>query len=176
LHPNTKISIKDLIVGIDVGQPRLRLSSASELSWVRSKESRGWHISLGVVSFPVLSPRHSASLPAVWKNELTSPFLIDLGEKKFVYELETRHQSCGLMMITILTRQSWLLVQQSGALPHRKHTHGIVRGGSSGFQCIAFKDQKEHIDRPLLSHSASMLDHDHLAHENVSSGSFGLKH
>ncbi|KAI5481961.1 hypothetical protein BDE02_T000700 [Populus trichocarpa] len=43
------------------------------------------------------------------------------------------------MRITKLTRRSWLLAQQGGALPHRRRTRGSVRGGASGFQCTASK-------------------------------------
>ncbi|PHU27438.1 hypothetical protein BC332_05770 [Capsicum chinense] len=85
---------------------------------VRSKASRGWRIS---------------------KNQLTSPFFIDLGEKEPATSWEARHQVSGLMRITKLTRQSWLLAQQGGALPHRRRTRGSVRGGASGFQCTASK-------------------------------------
>ncbi|KAL4553899.1 hypothetical protein LXL04_040110 [Taraxacum kok-saghyz] len=52
---------------------------------------------------------------------------------------EARHQVSGLMRITKLTRRSWLLAQQGGALPHRRRTRGSVRGGASGFQCTASK-------------------------------------
>ncbi|KAL0293371.1 UNVERIFIED_CONTAM: NADH dehydrogenase [ubiquinone] iron-sulfur protein 2 [Sesamum calycinum] len=52
-----------------------------------------------------------------------------------VYQLEARHQVSGLMRITKLTRRSWLLAQEGGALPHRRRTRGSVRGGASGFQC-----------------------------------------
>ncbi|CAJ2652527.1 unnamed protein product [Trifolium pratense] len=40
----------------------------------------------GAVSFPVPPSQHSASLPVLWKNQLTSPFFIDLG-KRTVYQL-----------------------------------------------------------------------------------------
>ncbi|KAK8544872.1 hypothetical protein V6N13_061527 [Hibiscus sabdariffa] len=59
--------------------------------------------------------------------------------KGTVYQLEARHQVSGLMRITKLTRQSWLLAQQGGALPHHRRTRGSVRGGASGFQCTASK-------------------------------------
>ncbi|GMI95824.1 hypothetical protein HRI_005080200 [Hibiscus trionum] len=91
------------------------------------------------VSFPVPLPRHSASLPVLRKNQLTSPFFIDLGEKEPSTSWEARHQVSGLMRITKLTRRSWLLAQQGGALPHRRRTRGSVRGGASGFQCTASK-------------------------------------
>ncbi|KAK7234311.1 hypothetical protein RIF29_47029 [Crotalaria pallida] len=52
---------------------------------------------------------------------------------------QARHQVSGLMRITKLTRRSWLLAQQGGALPHRRRTRGSVRGGASGFQCTASK-------------------------------------
>ncbi|PHT57015.1 hypothetical protein CQW23_05501 [Capsicum baccatum] len=73
------------------------------------------------------------------KNQLTSPFFIDLGEKKPSTSWEARHQVSGFMRITKLTRQSWLLAQQGGALPHLRWTRGSVRGGASGFQCTASK-------------------------------------
>ncbi|EXC33547.1 NADH dehydrogenase [ubiquinone] iron-sulfur protein 2 [Morus notabilis] len=91
------------------------------------------------VSFPVPPPRHSASLPVLRKNQLTSPFFIDLGEKKLSTCWEARHQVSGLMRITKLTHQSWLLAQQGGSLPHHRQTRGSVRGGASGFQCTASK-------------------------------------
>ncbi|KAK8681210.1 hypothetical protein V6N13_053617 [Hibiscus sabdariffa] len=93
----------------------------------------------GAVSFPVPLPRHSASLPVLRKNQLTSPFFIDLGEKEPSTSWEARHQVSGLMRITKLTRRSWLLAQQGGALPHRRRTRGSVRGGASGFQCTTSK-------------------------------------
>ncbi|KAF1856927.1 hypothetical protein Lal_00002182 [Lupinus albus] len=95
----------------------------------------------GALSFPVPPPRHSASLPVLRnrKNKLTSPFFIDLGEKEPSTSWQARHQVSGLMRITKLTRRSWLLAQQGGALPHRRRTRGSVRGGASGFQCTASK-------------------------------------
>ncbi|KAH0640849.1 hypothetical protein KY285_037435 [Solanum tuberosum] len=93
----------------------------------------------GAVSFSVPPPRHSASLPVLRKNQLTSPFFIDLGEREPSTSWEARHQVSGLMRITKLTRRSWLLAQQGGALPHRRRTRGSVRGGASGFQCTASK-------------------------------------
>uniref|UniRef100_K3Z2J6 NAD(P)H dehydrogenase subunit H n=8 Tax=Poaceae TaxID=4479 RepID=K3Z2J6_SETIT len=103
-------------------------------------EALGTPISFfGAVSFPVPSPRHSASLPVLRKNQLTSPFFIDPGEREPSTSWEARHQGCGLMRITKLTRRSWLLAQQGGALPHRRRTRGSVRGGASGFQCTASK-------------------------------------
>ncbi|KAK8492070.1 hypothetical protein V6N11_014192 [Hibiscus sabdariffa] len=103
-------------------------------------EALGTPISFfGAVSFPVPLPRHSASLPVLRKNQLTSPFFIDLGEKEPSTSWEARHQVSGLMRITKLTRRSWLLAQQGGALPHRRRTRGSVRGGASGFQCTASK-------------------------------------
>ncbi|TXG46223.1 hypothetical protein EZV62_028254 [Acer yangbiense] len=98
-------------------------------------EALGTPISFfGAVSFPVPPPRHSASLPVLRKNQLTSPFFIDLGEKEPSTCWEARHQVSGLMRITKLTRRSWLLAQLGGALPHRRRTRGSVRGGASGFQ------------------------------------------
>ncbi|KAG6467741.1 hypothetical protein ZIOFF_074388 (mitochondrion) [Zingiber officinale] len=74
------------------------------------------------------------------KNQQPSPFFIDLGEKEPSTSWEARHQGCGLIRITKLTRRSWLLAQQQGsALPHRRRTRGSVRGGASGFQCTAPK-------------------------------------
>ncbi|KAL4292931.1 hypothetical protein AHAS_Ahas18G0077400 [Arachis hypogaea] len=103
-------------------------------------EALGTPISFfGAVSFPVPPPRHSASLPVLRKNLLTSPFFIDLGEKEPSTSWQARHQVSGLMRITKLTRRSWLLAQQGGALPHRRRTRGSVRGGASGFQCTASK-------------------------------------
>ena len=129
-------------------QVKLRLGTL----WVRSKASRGWRILLGVEKhwepqfissepflFPSPPPRHSASLPVLRKNQLTSTFFIDLGEKEPSTSWEARHQVSGLMRITKLTRRSWLLAQQGGALPHRRRTRGSVRGGASGFQCTASK-------------------------------------
>ncbi|CAI8600292.1 unnamed protein product [Vicia faba] len=103
-------------------------------------EALGISISFfGAVSFPVPPPRHSASLPVIRKNKLTYPFFIDLGEKEPSTSWQARHQVSGLMRITKLTRRSWLLAQQGGALPHRRRTRGSVRGGASGFQCTASK-------------------------------------
>ncbi|PHT51428.1 NADH dehydrogenase [ubiquinone] iron-sulfur protein 2 [Capsicum baccatum] len=68
-----------------------------------------------------------------------SPFFIDLGEKKPSTSWEARHRVSGLMRITKLARRSWLLAQQGGDLPHRRRKRGSVRGGASGFQCIASK-------------------------------------
>ncbi|PHT51435.1 hypothetical protein CQW23_11182 [Capsicum baccatum] len=82
-----------------------------------------------------------------------SPFFIDLEEKEPSTSWEARHRVSGLMRITKLARQSWLLAQQGGALPHRRRKRGSVRGGASGFQCIASKIRTslpaEHC-RPIL--------------------------
>ncbi|KAL4180929.1 hypothetical protein AMTRI_Chr12g268560 [Amborella trichopoda] len=43
------------------------------------------------------------------------------------------------MSITKLTRRSWLLLEQGGALSHRMRTCGSVRGGASRLQCTASK-------------------------------------
>ncbi|KAK8684222.1 hypothetical protein V6N13_040252 [Hibiscus sabdariffa] len=67
------------------------------------------------------------------------PTFIDLGEKEPSTSWEASHQVSGLMRITKLTRWSWLLAQQGGALPHRRRTRGSVLGGASGFQCTASK-------------------------------------
>ncbi|EXC08241.1 hypothetical protein L484_012697 [Morus notabilis] len=56
----------------------------------------------------------------------SSPFFIDLGEKELSTCWEARHQVSGLMRITKLTRQSWLLAQQGGALPHHRRTRGCL--------------------------------------------------
>ncbi|KAK8544889.1 hypothetical protein V6N13_061544 [Hibiscus sabdariffa] len=87
----------------------------------------------------LIETQHSASLPVLRKNQLTSPFFIDLGEKESSTSWEVRHQVSGLMRITKLTRRSWLLAQQGGALPYRRRTRGSVHGGASGFQCTASK-------------------------------------
>ncbi|QCE06958.1 hypothetical protein DEO72_LG9g1972 [Vigna unguiculata] len=93
----------------------------------------------GAVPFPVPPPWHSASLLIIRKNPLTSPFITDLGEKEPSTSWQARHQVSGLMRITKLTRRSWLLAQQGGALPHYRRTRGSVRGGASGFQCTVSK-------------------------------------
>lgn len=120
------------VVGLGVKHPEV---GASRWAW----RSIGNPNFFGAVSFPVPSPRHSASLPVLRKNQLTSPFFIDPGEREPSTSWEARHQGCGLMRITKLTRRSWLLAQQGGALPHRRRTRGSVRGGASGFQCTASK-------------------------------------
>ncbi|KAL6492543.1 Respiratory-chain NADH dehydrogenase, 49 Kd subunit [Orobanche gracilis] len=55
------------------------------------------------------------------------------------------------MRITKLTRRSWLLAQEGGALPHRRRTRGSVRGGASGFQCTALgcwiRDPRSRLDQ-----------------------------
>lgn len=51
---------------------------------------------------------------------------MDLGEKEPSTSWEARHQGCGLMRITKLTRRSWLLAQQGGALPHRRRTRAVA--------------------------------------------------
>ncbi|KAM3357444.1 NADH dehydrogenase subunit 7 [Capsicum galapagoense] len=79
------------------------------------------------------------SLSVLRKNQLTSPFFIDLGEKESFTSWEARHQVSGLMRITKMTRRSWLLAQQGGALPHRRRTRGSVHGGALGFQYTASK-------------------------------------
>ncbi|KAI5671039.1 hypothetical protein M9H77_11403 [Catharanthus roseus] len=66
-------------------------------------------------------------------------FFIDLGEKEASTSWEARHQVSDLMRITKLTRRSWLLAQQRGALLHHRRMGGIVYGGASGFQCSASK-------------------------------------
>ncbi|KAK1405887.1 hypothetical protein QVD17_42400 [Tagetes erecta] len=102
-------------------------------------EALGTPISFfGAVSFPVPPPRHSASLPVLRKNQALPSSLI-WGEREPSTSWEARHQVSGLMRITKLTRRSWLLAQQGGALPHRRRTRGSVRGGASGFQCTASK-------------------------------------
>ncbi|KAF3452247.1 hypothetical protein FNV43_RR08345 [Rhamnella rubrinervis] len=120
---------------------------------MESKASRGWRISLGVEkhwepkflsSEPFLFPSPRPGIALRFRffgriNLLTSPFFIDLGEKEPSTSWEARHQVSGLMRITKLTRRSWLLAQQGGALPHRRRTRGSVRGGASGFQCTASK-------------------------------------
>ncbi|KAD0475166.1 hypothetical protein E3N88_44203 [Mikania micrantha] len=106
---------------------------------VERGEALGTPISFfGAVSFPVPPPRHSASLPVLRKNQVLPSSLI-WGEKEPSTSWEARHQVSGLMRITKLTRRSWLLAQQGGALPHRRRTRGSVRGGASGFQCTASK-------------------------------------
>ncbi|GMY34715.1 NADH dehydrogenase subunit 7 [Fagus crenata] len=122
-------------------QMKLSMESIPRLAHlVGCGEEFGTPISFfGAVSFHVPRPRHSVSFSVLLKNQLTSPFFIDLGEKELSTSWETRHQVSGLMRITKLTRQSWLLAQQGGALPHRRRTRGSVRGGASGFQCIASK-------------------------------------
>ncbi|GMY34885.1 NADH dehydrogenase [ubiquinone] iron-sulfur protein 2 [Fagus crenata] len=108
--------------------------------------SRGWHISLGMEkhwepqflsSKPFLfmspRPRHNASLSVFQKNQLTSPFFIDLGEKEPSTSWETRHLG--------------------GALPHCRRTCGSIYGGASRFQCIASKIRTSlpaHHCRPIL--------------------------
>uniref|UniRef100_A0A803NCT4 NADH-quinone oxidoreductase subunit D domain-containing protein n=1 Tax=Chenopodium quinoa TaxID=63459 RepID=A0A803NCT4_CHEQI len=69
------------------------------------------------LSFLVPPPRHSASLPVLRKNLLSSFFFIDPGEKKASTSWKARHQVSGLMRITKLTRRSWLLAQQ--VVPYR---------------------------------------------------------
>ncbi|KAI3666089.1 hypothetical protein L1987_89426 [Smallanthus sonchifolius] len=102
-------------------------------------EALGTPISFfGAVSFPVPPPRHSASLPVLRKNQVLPSSLI-WREKEPSTSWEARHQVSGLMRITKLTRRSWLLAQQGGALPYRRRTRGSVRGGASGFQCTASK-------------------------------------
>ncbi|KAJ0467116.1 putative NADH:ubiquinone reductase (H(+)-translocating) [Helianthus annuus] len=106
---------------------------------VERGEALGTPISFfGAVSFPVPPPRHSPSLPVLRKNQVLLSSLI-WGEKEPSTSWEARHQVSGLMRITKLTRRSWLLAQQGGALPHRRRTRGSVRGGASGFQCTASK-------------------------------------
>ncbi|KAI3670743.1 hypothetical protein L2E82_53758 [Cichorium intybus] len=77
----------------------------------------------------------------------SSPFLTETQEPSTSWE--ARHQVSGLMRITKLTRRSWLLAQQGGALPHRRRTRGSVRGGASGFQCTRVQDQNELAGGPL---------------------------
>ncbi|KAI3681463.1 hypothetical protein L6452_36259 [Arctium lappa] len=56
--------------------------------FVERGEALGTPISFfGAVSFPIPPPRHSASLPVLWKNQVTSPVFIDLGGKGTVYQL-----------------------------------------------------------------------------------------
>ncbi|KAI5667544.1 hypothetical protein M9H77_17397 [Catharanthus roseus] len=66
-------------------------------------------------------------------------FFIDLGKNEASTNWEARHQVSGLMRITKLTRRSWLLAQQGGALLHRRRTRSNVRSVASGFQCTASK-------------------------------------
>nr|GEV75756.1 cytochrome c biogenesis FN1, mitochondrial [Tanacetum cinerariifolium] len=80
---------------------------------VERGEALGTPISFfGAVSFPVPPPRHSALLLVLWKNQVTSPFFIDLGGKR-----------------------NRLPVEKLDI----KRTRGSVRGGASGFQCTASK-------------------------------------
>lgn len=76
------------VVGLGVKHPEV---GASRWAW------RSIGNLFGAVSFPVPSPRHSASLPVLRKNQLTSPFFMDLGEKEPSTSWEARHQGCGLM-------------------------------------------------------------------------------
>ncbi|KAI3758086.1 hypothetical protein L6452_05634 [Arctium lappa] len=56
--------------------------------FVERGEALGTPISFfGAISFPVPPPRHSASLPVLRKNQVTSPFFIDLWGKGTVYQL-----------------------------------------------------------------------------------------
>ncbi|GKA43222.1 hypothetical protein Tco_0735946 [Tanacetum coccineum] len=101
---------------------------------VKRGEALGTLISFfEAVSFPNPLPWHSASLPVLQKNQVTSPLFIDLGEKEPSTSWEARHQVSGLMRITKLTCQSWLLAQQGGALSHRRRTRGSVHSDASGF-------------------------------------------
>ncbi|KAK1414997.1 hypothetical protein QVD17_30766 [Tagetes erecta] len=106
---------------------------------VERGEALGTPISFfGAVSFPFPPPRHSASLPVLRKNQALPSSLI-WGEREPSTSWEASHQVSVLMRITKLTRRSWLLAQQGGALPHHRRTRGSVRGGASGFQCTASK-------------------------------------
>ncbi|GJX55174.1 NADH dehydrogenase [ubiquinone] iron-sulfur protein 2 [Tanacetum coccineum] len=78
-------------------------------------------------------------------NGMDTPWLVMIfgvghtKEKEPSTSWEARHQVSGLMRITKLTRQSWLLAQQGGALPHRRWMRGSIRSGALGFQCTASK-------------------------------------
>ncbi|XLT04599.1 hypothetical protein HN51_043348 [Arachis hypogaea] len=68
-------------------------------------EALGTPISFfGAVSFPVPPPRHSASLPVLRKNLLTSPFFIDLGEKEPSTSWQARHQKLSLRVEALKER------------------------------------------------------------------------
>ncbi|GJS00086.1 hypothetical protein Tco_0316594 [Tanacetum coccineum] len=94
----------------------------------------------------------------------SSPFLTETqGEKELYTSWEARHQVSGLMRITKLIRQSWLLAQQGGALPHHRRTRDSVRGGASGFQWAkrsAFATEKANGQREgsRLSRTLAKLD------------------
>ena len=122
-------------MGLGVKHPEV---GVSRWAW-RSIGNPNFFLRSRFFSRPPAPAWHSASLPVIRKNQLTSPFFIDLGEKEPSTNWEARHQVSGLMRITKLTRRSWLLAQQGGALPHRRRTRGSVRGGASGFQCTASK-------------------------------------
>jgi hypothetical protein len=50
----------------------------------------------GAISFP--SPRNSASLPVLQKNQLTSPFVIDLGKRKFNDQTNKDNESLSILL------------------------------------------------------------------------------
>ncbi|KAK1414620.1 hypothetical protein QVD17_30369 [Tagetes erecta] len=125
---------------------------------VERGEALGTPISFfGAVSFPVPPPRHSASLPVLRKNQALPSSLI-WGEREPSTSWEARHQVSGLMRITKLTRRSWLLAQQGGALPHRRRTRGSVRGGASGFQFLSLAHLQVKDSLPTLSLTKKALN------------------
>ncbi|KAK6117447.1 hypothetical protein DH2020_048807 [Rehmannia glutinosa] len=107
----------------DVNRNRITETTISGY-WYRiaTKQAKDWGLSgvmLRAVSFPVPHPKHSASLPVLRKNPLTSPFFIDPREKETSTSWEARHQVSGLMRITKRHAGVGLLAQEGGALPHR---------------------------------------------------------
>ena len=102
-------------MGLGVKHPEV---GASRWAW-RSIGNPNFFLRSRFFSRPPAPAWHSASLPVIRKNQLTSPFFIALGEKEPSTNWEARHQVSGLMRRTKLTLRSWLLAQQGGALPYR---------------------------------------------------------
>ncbi|KAK8505521.1 hypothetical protein V6N12_075863 [Hibiscus sabdariffa] len=103
--------------------------------------TRGYHYDRYCI--PIEEMRQSVRIIVQCLNQMPSGMIKaddhKLWEKESSTSWEVRHQVSGLMRITKLTRRSWLLAQQGGALPYRRRTRGSVHGGASGFQCTASK-------------------------------------
>ncbi|KAL5070726.1 hypothetical protein RYX36_021613 [Vicia faba] len=98
--------------------------------------------------------RKSLRIIFLCPNKMPSGMIkVDDREKKSFTSWQARHQVSGLMRITKLTRRSWMLEQQGGALPHPRRTRGSVHGGAFRISMYSIEYQNELSDGPLPSHS-----------------------
>ncbi|KAK4414723.1 hypothetical protein Salat_2579200 [Sesamum alatum] len=135
---------------------RVKRRSSSFLTETQVKLRLGTLWGLGVKH-----PKHFASGSSEESTYVS--LFIDLGEKETSTSWEARHQVSGLMRITKLTRWSWLLAQEGGALPHRRRTHGSVRGGAQDSNVLRPRSERA-CRRTTAVPFLSELERSHLMH------------